>query len=211
MEVERLLAQDQPGLFAAIGELDWYSESHRHWIDDLELRSGDHVLEVGCATGALTVYVAERGHRVTGLDRSGDMIDRARSDHPDLAFSLGDATSLRFDDDTFDSVVAASVVNVVPDATAVLSEMYRVCAPGGTVSVLVPSSHFTDDDHDTVIETHGIAGFSRSAFTKWHRSAPKMSTTDLGTLFRSVGLEPSATRSYLEGMLVAVTATTRSE
>ncbi len=206
-KVAALLAHDQPGLFAAIGELDWYSGSHRHWIDDLALRDGDRVLEVGCATGALTAHMANSGYRVTGLDRSDDMIARARSDHPSLDLLVGDATALPYDDNAFDAVVAASVVNIVPDAQVVLTEMHRVCTPGGTVSVLVPAVGFTGKDLDALIETRGLTGFSRAALTKWHKGPPKMTRPQLETLFRSVGLEPAVTRSYLDGMLVAATAT----
>lgn len=74
----------------------------------------------------------------------------------------GDATMLPFDDNAFDAVVAASVINVVADAESVLSEMHRVCAPGGTVSVLVPSTGFTDGDLDVLIDTLGLTGFSRA-------------------------------------------------
>ena len=202
-----MLAHDQPGLFAAIGELDWYSGSHRQWIDDQELNASDRVLEVGCATGALTSYLAASGYRVIGLDSSADMITRAANDHPLLEFVVGDATSLFYADDSFDAVVAASVVNVVPDATQVLSEMHRVCRPGGTTSVLVPSTGFTNDDHDTLIETLDLTGFSEAALTKWHRGPPKMSSPQLETLFGEAGLASVTTRRYLEGMLIAVSAT----
>ena len=205
--VEKLLASNQPGLFAAIGELDWYSGSHRQWIDDQALRVGDRVLEVGCATGALTAYLADSDYRVTGLDRSDDMIRRAREDHPHLDLQVGDATMLPYEDDSFDAVVAASVVNVVPEAKSVLSEMHGVCVPGGTVSVLVPSADFTDGDLDALIETMGLTGFSRAAITKWHRGPTKMSVSHLENLFQSVGHGPVVIRRYLDGMLIAATAT----
>jgi ubiquinone/menaquinone biosynthesis C-methylase UbiE len=207
VEVEALLAQSPPRFFAALGDLDWYSASHRLWIADQKLSAGSRVLEVGCATGALTSYLADIGCRVTGLDRSRDMIRRARNDHPHLDLLVGDATLLPYDDNAFDAVVAASVVNVVTDAKPVLSEMHRVCEPGGTVSVLVPSADFTDEDFDALIETLGLTGFSHAALTKWHQSAPKRSRSQLETLLRSVDLEPVVTRSYLDGMLIAATAT----
>jgi len=205
-EVDTLLANDQPGLFAAIGELDWYAGSHRRWIEDQGLRGGDRVLEVGCATGALTTYLADIGYRVTGLDRSDDMIRRGRIDHPGVDLVVGDATSLPHDSGAFDAVVAASVVNVVPDARRVLSEMKRVCAPGGTISVLVPSTDFTDDDFEALLTTLRLTGFSAAALKKWHRSAAKMNPSAVASLFRGAGLEPAAPVSYLNGMLIAVTA-----
>jgi ubiquinone/menaquinone biosynthesis C-methylase UbiE len=206
-EVERLLADDQPGLFAAIGELDWYASSHRGWVDDLDLRPGSSVLEIGCATGTLTAYLADSECNVTGLDRSDDMIDRARNDHPGLDLLVGDATSLPHDNGAFDAVIAASVINVVPDARQVLSEMQRVCAPRGIVSVLVPSAGFTDRDLDDLIETLGVTGFSEAVLTKWHQGPTKMSRKQLETLMRSLGLESIVTHSYLDGMLTAASGT----
>ena len=207
--VETLLAHDQPGLFAAIADLDWYSRSHRDWIDGLEIRAGSKVLEIGCATGALTAYLVDNGCTATGLDRSEDMISRARKDHPRLDLRVGDATMLPYDDDSFDVVVAASVINVVPDAEKVLSEMHRVCAPGGTVSVLVPSSEFSNRDLDALIRMLGLTRFSQAAVTKWHGGPPKMSRPQLEALFQSVDLELDAAPTYLEGMLIAATATAR--
>lgn len=207
VEVEAMLAQSQPRFFAAIAELDWYSRSHRQWIDDQNLPAGDRVLEIGCATGALTAYLNDSGYRVTGLDRSSSMIRRGKKAYPHLDLRVGDATVLPYDDNAFDSVVAASVINVVSDAKAVLSEMHRVCAPGGTVSVLVPSSDFTDEGLDALIETLGVKGFSQAALTKWHQSATKKNGSQLEIVFRSVDLEPVATRRYLDGMLIAATAT----
>jgi ubiquinone/menaquinone biosynthesis C-methylase UbiE len=207
-EVENMLANDQPRFFATMGELDWYSRSHRHWIDDLDLRVDDRVLEVGCATGSLTSYLAGSGLRVTGLDRSRKMIDRARADHPQLNLSVGDATALPYDDDAFDAVVAASVINVVDDPKQVLSEMHRVCVPGGTVSILVPSSDFTDEHLEALIEKLGLKGFSQAALMKWHRGPIKKSRTQLKDLFRSVNLKPVVTHTYLEGMLLGVSAAT---
>jgi len=210
-EVETMLAQSQPRFFATIGELDWYSGSHHRWIEELDLRSDDRVLEIGCATGILTPHLVDSGLDVTGIDRSRKMINRARRDHPGLNFHVGDATRLPYDDDTFDAVVAASVVNVVDDAKPVLSEMHRVCVPGGTVSVLVPSTSFTGEDLDVLIETRDLTGFSEAALTKWHRGPPKMGRSQLDTLLRGVGLEPGVFRSYLDGMLIAATATVRSD
>ena len=206
-EVETMVANDQPQFFATMGELDWYSDSHRRWIDDLDLSGGDAVLEVGCATGALTSYLAKSGYQVTGLDRSSAMIDRARDDHPHLDLRVGDATLLPYDDDAFDAVVAASVVNVVADARQVMSEMHRVCAPGGAISVLVPSTDFTDEHLDTLIEALELTGFSQAALSKWHQGPTKTSKTELDALFGSVNLEPVVTHSYLKGMLIAATAT----
>lgn len=102
------------------------------------------------------------------------------------------------------------MINIVADADQVMSEMHRVCTPGGTISVLVPATGFTDENLDTVVGTLELTGFSQAALTKWHGGPPKTSGTQLETLFRSVDLEPVATRTYLQGMLIAATAAARS-
>lgn len=204
--VDTLLAASRPRFFAAIAALDWYARAHEQWIDELALGDGDRVLEVGSGTGALTSQMSDCGYRVTGLDLSQAMIRRANKNHPYLDFRLGDATSLPYDDDTFDAVVAASVVNVVANAKQVLSEMRRVCKPGGIVSVLVPSTGFTDNDLNALIESLGLTGFSEAALTRWHRGPPKTSGLHLRTVLESVDLKPVGTHTYLDGMLVTATA-----
>jgi SAM-dependent methyltransferase len=67
--------------YAAIAEL--YDVEHADWTDDLDLYLnvarvvGDPILELGCGTGRLLVPLAEAGFRVTGVDRSPEMLTRA--------------------------------------------------------------------------------------------------------------------------------------
>ena len=63
----------------------------------------------------------------------------------------------------------------------------------------IPSTDFTDDDLDALIETLGLTGFSQAALTKWHRAATKTSRSQLETLLRSVDLEPRTARSNRHG------------
>jgi SAM-dependent methyltransferase len=50
----------------------------------------------------------------------------------------GDALSLPFADGEFDRVVAAEVLEHIPDDTAAIAELARVLRPGGTIAVTVP-------------------------------------------------------------------------
>ena len=103
-----------------------------------------HVLEVGVGTGmSLSHYHPEV--RVTGIDVSRDMLERARRRVADEGLSHVealeemDAQALRYPDETFDTVAAMHVVSVVPDPARVMAEMARVCKTGGQVLVL---NHF---------------------------------------------------------------------
>ena len=72
-----------PDPYADIAAL--YDLEHAGYGDDLDLylnlalAVGDPILELGCGTGRLLVPLAEAGHRVTGIDLSRPMLDRARA------------------------------------------------------------------------------------------------------------------------------------
>lgn len=119
----------------------------RRTVDYVNSREGS-VLEVGVGTGlALPFY---RPHlRVTGVDYSGEMLDKARErvaerglDHV-VELREMDARSLDFPDNTFDTVVGMYLVSVVPEPELVVAEMARVCRIGGEVVLM---NHFARDE-----------------------------------------------------------------
>ena len=101
--------------------------------------AGKRVLDVGCGDGVLSVTLARQGAHVTGVDVDRSMLDaardRARSAHADATYIEGNARSLPFADDTFDVVVAVTVLCFVPDADSAVSEMARVLRPGGRLVI----------------------------------------------------------------------------
>ncbi|MBM3489326.1 MAG: class I SAM-dependent methyltransferase [Alphaproteobacteria bacterium] len=105
------------------------------------------ILELGVGTGlTLPLYPADR--RLVGIDISPDMLAlaqrraRERKLGQVAGLSLMDAGNLAFCDASFDAVVAAYVMSVVPEPAAVLAEAARVCRPGGDI-VLV--NHFAGE------------------------------------------------------------------
>ena len=112
-------------------------------VEWLNTREGS-ILEVGVGTGlSLPSY---RDHlEITGVDYSPEMLARAEEKVARLglghvrALRQMDARSLDFPDASFDTVVAMYLVSVVPEPERVISEMARVCRPGGEVVVL---NHF---------------------------------------------------------------------
>jgi SAM-dependent methyltransferase len=117
------------------------------------LHPGMDLLDVGCGPGTITRDLARRvaPGSVVGLDASSSVIDEAAggSEIAGLTFEVGDLFQLRFDNAQFDVVHAHQVLQHVDDPVAALTEMRRVCRPGGIVAVrdadLLATRFFPDD------------------------------------------------------------------
>ena len=99
------------------------------------------VLDVGCGPGTITADLAARvpDGQVTGIDAAGDVLALARQEaerrgQANVRFDVGDVYDLGFDDGTFDVVHAHQVLQHLSDPVAALTEMRRVCLPGGLVA-----------------------------------------------------------------------------
>jgi ubiquinone/menaquinone biosynthesis C-methylase UbiE len=108
-------------------------------LDMAALRLGDRVLDVACGTGLVTLRAARAvggDGRVIGTDISEGMIELARghAKAQGLAhahFERMDAEQLGVDGDSIDVALCALGLMYVPDPLRALSEMLRVCKPGG--------------------------------------------------------------------------------
>jgi len=102
------------------------------------------ILEVGVGTGISLPYY-HANHEIHGIDISPDMLERAhrRVKRRRLGnvtqLEIMDARKMHFSDNTFDAVVAAYVMSVVPEPSRVIKEIERVCKPGGDVIIV---NHF---------------------------------------------------------------------
>ena len=100
------------------------------------VRPGDSVLDACCGTGDLAVAAAREGGRVTGLDFSARMLERARRKASDIEWVEGDLLALPFADGTFDAVTVGFGVRNVEDLERGLRELRRVLRAGGRLGVL---------------------------------------------------------------------------
>ena len=107
----------------------------------VEPRTGDRILDLGCAAGALTHFFSEQGATVIGVDSEPKAIEKARSLFPDLRFELADVSKLPQADHSIDKAVAGDLVEHLDNATlnAMLRELRRVLVPGGTISIYTPN------------------------------------------------------------------------
>ena len=124
----------EPGYQRAVGAV----------FDELNLQSGQSILEIGCGTGVLTRWIARRTQRrnpITATDLSQYFLAEARglADREglgELVFQKADAERLPFADGQFDIAFASTVMEEC-DADRMLKEMVRVVNPGGRVAVVV--------------------------------------------------------------------------
>ena len=111
---------------------------------------GDRVLDMGCGGGRHAFALYRRGCHVVALDRSPSELHnvetmfaalRDEGEVPAGASARtvrGDAYALPFGDDNFDAVIAAEVLEHLPDDERAMAELYRVLRPGGQIAVTVP-------------------------------------------------------------------------
>lgn len=105
------------------------------------LTPGLHLLDVGCGPGTITVDLAAlvAPGRVTAIEPVPAALDlardcaRERGQHR-IDFVVADVHALQFPDNSFDVVHAHQVLQHVADPVTALSEMRRVCKPGGVVA-----------------------------------------------------------------------------
>lgn len=113
------------------------------WVmDRLPLKSGDHVLDIGC--GPAWFWAASQGHfpavHLTLADQSEGMVKEAVERCAPLGFASvsgqqADVAALPFADQSFDVVIAMHMLYHVADQEKAVAEMHRVLRPGGTLAV----------------------------------------------------------------------------
>lgn len=93
------------------------------------------VLDVGCGDGTLAIASAKQGATTTGIDSAFETVATARraadEHHVDAVFEVGDACSLPFNENSFDVILAITILCLVEDPDRAVREMARVLKPGG--------------------------------------------------------------------------------
>jgi 2-polyprenyl-6-hydroxyphenyl methylase / 3-demethylubiquinone-9 3-methyltransferase len=125
-------AQDDP-----VALLRAESRLRNPWVREvLRKKSGPEplkILDVGCGGGFLSNFLAQVGHKVTGVDLSEESLAVARQydSTQNVSYLRRDARSLEFPDASFDVVCAMDFLEHVDSPGEVIRECARTLKPGG--------------------------------------------------------------------------------
>ncbi|HET6325180.1 MAG TPA: class I SAM-dependent methyltransferase [Planctomycetaceae bacterium] len=107
-------------------------------VKHARVHAGQHVLDVACGTGVVSVTAARLGARATGLDLTPALLERARDNSQiagvEIDWREGDAEALPFADAAFDVVTSQFGHIFAPRPEVAVAEMLRVLKPGGTIA-----------------------------------------------------------------------------
>jgi demethylmenaquinone methyltransferase / 2-methoxy-6-polyprenyl-1,4-benzoquinol methylase len=177
------------------------------------VRRGDTVLDACCGTGDLAVAGARAGGRVTGLDFSAPMLERARRKAPDLEWIEGDVLALPFADASFDAATVGFGVRNVEDLPRALAELRRILRPGGRLGVLEITrprgllAPFYRLWFDGVVPLLGKLLPGGSAYTYLPASVRRFpGPKELGELIETAGFDGVEIRLFAGGIVALHTA-----
>ncbi|WP_346939169.1 MerR family transcriptional regulator [uncultured Clostridium sp.] len=147
LESEKELLQrsrDASNLNEGVKLMDRFSTNRYGWypwvFDNIRIKNKDKVLEVGCGNGVLWTKNMDNLHEsidVTLTEICEDMINEAKlnfgNDSKRFNFIITDLTSLPFNDNSFDVVIANHILFFMKDIDLALAEISRVVKPDGVV------------------------------------------------------------------------------
>jgi len=176
---------------------------------------GDRVLDACCGTGDLALAdLHAGGARVTGLDFSERMLERARAKSSEVEWVQGDALALPFADGTFDAATVGFGVRNLDDLEAGLRELRRVLRQGGRLGILEITRPrgllrpFYKLWFDGLIPLAGKLLPGGSAYTYLPASVRRFpEAKDFADLMQSAGFEQVGYRLFAGGIVALHTGT----
>lgn len=150
----------EPQTYAQLSQIEdehWWFQARRDLIETaikaMNLPQPAEMLDLGCGTGGTTAMLCRYG-QVTGLDRCGLAVQRARLKAPQARIVQADAASVEtlFGENAFDLVTMFNVLyhRWVTDDLGLLRRVLRVLRPGGHLLLTEPAFRMLWREHDVM-------------------------------------------------------------
>ncbi len=144
-------------------DLDSY---FRDYMDLLEVKPGDSVLETSVGTGLNFKYLP-RGVKLSGLDLSREMLTNCQANlsrwEMEADLYLGNAERLPFADASFDVVYTAGAFNFFSDRAKAIREMIRVAKPGSHLMIEDETEEYVKSTYEKIPYTRSFFGDRKQA------------------------------------------------
>ena len=127
--------------FSALRQREFACEKHEQWMAELDRHLPTakklNILDIGTGTGFFAFLLAEKGHRVTGIDLTPDMIREAKKLAVRLRlpvdFLVMDAEQPSFPPASFDAIVTRKLTWTLPHLPAAYLAWHGLLKPGGVL------------------------------------------------------------------------------
>lgn len=175
--------------------LSFWDYFGKRTVDRLQLREGDHVLDVACGSGGSAIPAAQAvapTGTVTAVDLAERLLALAQAkafqtNLGNIRFQLGDMLALDQPDGKFDGVICVFGIFFVPDMVAAVRELWRMVKPGGKLAITTWGKDLFEPGNSVFwnsIKT--VRPELERAFNPWDRiSEPK----PLQEMLRQAGVE----------------------
>lgn len=159
------------------GLYDWVELTNRRVNSAAAVRvarlvtEGAKVLDCAAGTGLFALAAARRADSVLCTDLSQAMLSRAekkarKQGLSNICFAVRDLTALPEGNGSFDVVIAANVLHLLPEPETAVRELWRVTAPGGRLILPTYLQGKAEAAYGTMIKIYQGAGFHyEHAFT----------------------------------------------
>jgi trans-aconitate methyltransferase len=118
---------------------DLYDQKHdfvfkygENFLQMLEPKAGEDILDLGCGSGYLTDAIRQEGAVALGVDSSADMVEKANQNYPETDFKVADATTLNYNA-SFNAVFSNAVLHWIKaaDQPKMMNAVLKALKPGG--------------------------------------------------------------------------------
>lgn len=127
--------------FSALRQKELSGEKSHLWLAELERylpkKEKLRILDIGTGTGFFSILLAARGHQVTGIDLTPEMIDEARQTASNLGlaadFQVMDGENPAFAPGSFDAIVSRNLTWTLPHLEQAYAQWHSLLKPQGVL------------------------------------------------------------------------------